>query len=156
MYPPLFIKWQERNDTGVPIIDEQHRGIVSIINSFYYLTEKGMCDDALCSFISKTIKNYSRIHFLTEERILKTAEYPALEEHIESHKSLAQETERVERDTLNDKDHRLLLEFLKKWWIEHINEQDMLYVPYLREYEKKATDSVYPRGQALRQSVPFR
>ena len=134
MYPPLFIKWQERNDTGVPIIDEQHRGIVSIINSFYYLTEKGMCDDALCSFISKTIKNYSRIHFLTEERILKTAEYPALEEHIESHKSLAQETERVERDTLNDKDHRLLLEFLKKWWIEHINEEDQLYTRHLHDY----------------------
>jgi hypothetical protein len=32
MQRPLFIQWQGHNETGIAIIDEQHKGIVSIIN----------------------------------------------------------------------------------------------------------------------------
>jgi hemerythrin-like metal-binding protein len=137
MYRPLFIKWLEKNDTGVEIIDEQHRGIVSIINSFHHLTEKNMCGKELCLSISNTIKNYSQIHFLTEERLLKAAEYPDLEKHIVAHRDLTLETELVEHAAIEENDPILLLNFLKKWWLEHINEKDMLYVSCLREYEKK-------------------
>jgi hemerythrin len=31
-----------------------------------------------------------------------------------------------------------LLDFLKKWWLEHINEQDMQYVPYLKGHAAAA------------------
>jgi hemerythrin-like metal-binding protein len=140
MYRPLFIKWQDKNNTGIELIDEQHRGIVSIINSFYYLTEKGMCDEALYLSISDTIKRYSHVHFLTEERILKAAKYPDFEGHIEIHRSLTLETDRIERAAIRDSDPMLLLKFMKKWWTEHINEQDMRYVPYLNEYGKNTDD----------------
>jgi len=135
MFSQLFIKWQEKNSTGIAIIDEQHRGILSLINSLYHLTEKGYCDDTLCSFISDTLKNYSRIHFLTEERFLQAAGYPGLEEHKEMHRKLSQETERIGHATITEHDTRPLLNLLKKWWIEHINEQDMLFVPYLYGYD---------------------
>jgi len=131
MHLPLFIEWQDKNNTGIVLIDEQHRGIVSIINSFHYLTDKGMGDSALCSLISTTIKDYSRIHFLTEERIIKATEYPDLEKHIEMHKSLALETEGIERVAIRDNDIEPLLKFLKKWWLEHINKEDMQYARYL-------------------------
>jgi len=134
MQQPLFIKWQEKNDTGIILIDEQHRGIVSIINSLYFLTAKGMCNDTLCSFISDTMKNYSRIHFITEERFLQEAGYPDFEEHKELHRKLTQETERMEQAALKKNDILPFLDFLKKWWLEHINEKDMLYAPHLREY----------------------
>ena len=134
MQQHLFIIWQEKNNTGIALIDEQHRGIVSIINSLYFLTTKGMCNDTLCSFVSDTMKDYSRIHFITEERFLQEAGYPGLEEHIEIHKRLARETERMEQEALREKDIKPFLNFLKKWWLQHINEEDMLYVPWLREY----------------------
>jgi len=135
MYNQLFIKWQEKNNTGIAIIDEQHRGILSLINSLHHLTEKGCCDDALCSFISDTLKNYSRIHFFTEERFLQAAGYPGLEEHKEMHRKLSQETERIGLATITEHDTRPLLNLLKKWWTEHINEQDMLFVPFLYGYD---------------------
>ncbi|MDR2015889.1 MAG: hemerythrin family protein [Azoarcus sp.] len=140
MYRPLFIKWQDKNNTGIEIIDEQHRGIVSIINSFYFLIEKSVNDKALCISISETIKKYSHIHFLSEERLLKAAKYPDIEKHIAIHRSLTKETERIEHAAINDNDPMLLLQFMKKWWLEHINDQDMLYAPCLREYEKNADD----------------
>ena len=30
----LLIYWDASNEIGIPIIDEQHRGIVTLINSF--------------------------------------------------------------------------------------------------------------------------
>lgn len=32
----LFIVWSDMNETGIKIIDDQHRGIVSVINSLYF------------------------------------------------------------------------------------------------------------------------
>jgi len=131
MYNSLFIKWQEKNNTGIAIIDEQHRGILSLINSLHYLTEKGTYDSALCTSIRDTIMDYSHIHFITEERLLQTAGYPDLEEHKEMHRKLAQETERIGHAAISENDAKPLLDLMKKWWLKHINEKDMLYVPYL-------------------------
>lgn len=133
MQRPLFIKWQERNNTGIPIIDEQHRGILSIINSLYYLTSNDVCDEALCAFISKAIKDYARIHFITEEGILQAVGYPGLEKQKEAHAIFALETEQMEHVSSRANDTKPLLNFLKKWWLEHINEEDMQYVSFLRK-----------------------
>ena len=133
---PLYIVWQERNETGIPLIDEQHRGVVSIINSFHYMMSENMGNTMMYSCISDTLKNYSHIHFVTEEALLKEFNYPGLEKHIEAHKGLAIEVERIGSQAIRDQNARPLLEFLKKWWIEHINEEDQLYVPYLRSSGK--------------------
>ena len=133
MHRPLFIKWQNVNSTGIPIIDEQHRGILSIINSLYYLTNKRICDDELCSFISDAIKDYARVHFITEEGILQAAAYPDLEKHREKHVIFALEAEQMEHAGIRANDTKPLLNFLKTWWLEHINKDDMLYVPFVRK-----------------------
>jgi hemerythrin-like metal-binding protein len=132
MYPPLYIRWQECNDTGIALIDEQHRGIVSIINSFHHLMGKNIDCRMQFSCISDTMKNYSHIHFITEERLLETSGYPKLEEHKKLHRNLSVEIERIERVAIAENDARPLLKFLKKWWLEHINQQDMQYARHLR------------------------
>ncbi|MDR2881661.1 MAG: bacteriohemerythrin [Azoarcus sp.] len=132
----LFIKWQECNETGIPIIDEQHRCIVSIINSFHYLAERGAGDSSLYLLIGDALKTYIRIHFITEERILEAAKYPDLEKHRELHKKLTQDTGRIEYSAVQENDSRELFSFLKKWWLGHINQEDMQYMPHLNEYAK--------------------
>jgi hemerythrin len=137
MNQTLFIKWNARNETGLALIDEQHRGIVSIINTFYYLMSLKTNNKLLYSTISDTMKNYSRIHFITEEGLLEAANYEDVEKHKALHRHLAQEIEDIEYQGVKANDARPLLEFLKKWWIEHINEQDMLYVPFLSGQARK-------------------
>ena len=128
---PLFIHWQAQNETGIAIIDEQHKGIVSIINTFYYLMGTGANNTMLFSSISGVMKTYSRIHFITEERLLAAA-YKDYEKHKELHRQLLLEIERIEYEAVMANDAKPLLDFLKKWWLEHINEQDRLYVAELR------------------------
>jgi hemerythrin len=132
----LFIKWHERNETGIDLIDEQHRGIVSVINTFYYLMSLGTRGNMLYSCISDTMKNYSRIHFSTEEELLEASNYADIEKHKKLHKHLLLEIERIEYDAIKTNDPKPLLDFLKKWWIEHINEEDQLYARYLRERQR--------------------
>jgi hemerythrin-like metal-binding protein len=135
MSRPLFIKWNERYELGVPLLDEQHRGIVSIINSLYYMIKLGAVNNKLCASILATIKNYSNIHFITEEGLLEFSGYPDLEKHKTMHGKLIAEMERmgraVEHDDFTAIEAEPLLDFLKKWWIEHINKEDHLYMPHL-------------------------
>ena len=42
--------------------------------------------------------------------------------------------ERIELHGIMSNDAILLLDFLKKWWITHINEEDMLYARHLLDY----------------------
>ena len=133
---PLFIKWTEGNEIGLELVDEQHRGIVSIINTFYYQMGRKMSNKLLYSCISDTMKNYSRIHFLTEESFLELAGYKDLEYHRELHRNLTLEIDNIESQGIKDNDARPLLDFLKKWWLEHINQEDQLYAPFLRLHGK--------------------
>ena len=136
MLLPLYIIWQGHNETGVDIIDEQHRGIVSIINSLFYMMNQGMDRQLICSCISDTLIDYSQLHFLTEELFLEEAEYPDLEQHKEQHGNLNKELQRIKRQGIMYNEVRPLLEFLKKWWFEHINDQDQLYASHLLEFHK--------------------
>jgi hemerythrin-like metal-binding protein len=133
MEQPLFIKWQACNDTCISLIDEQHRGIVSIINTLHHLMGKNIDTRALYSCIIDTMKNYSRIHFITEERFLEASDYPYLEEHKKMHRDLFMKMEHIEYIALMENDAKPLLEFLKKWWLKHILQEDMQYVHYLRQ-----------------------
>jgi hemerythrin-like metal-binding protein len=132
LHQPLFIKWQEYNNTGIELIDDQHKGIVSIINTFYHLMGLGVGNHKLYLCIVDTIKTYSSIHFLTEEGLLAAAEYQYLENHKELHKKLIHELERIEHNDIRINDRKPLLDFLKTWWIAHINEQDQRYVQHVR------------------------
>jgi len=128
---PLFIQWQARNEIGVAILDEQHRGMVSIINTFYYLLGLGIGSSTLYANISETLKTYARIHFLTEEKLLETAAYKDIEAHKELHSKFMQELERVEWRAVRENEAEHLLDFQKKWWLEHINERDKRFVQYV-------------------------
>jgi len=138
MQRPLFIQWHARNETGIAILDEQHKGIVSIINTFYHLLGLGAGNSALYANVSETMKAYSHIHFLTEEKLLEEVAYKDIEEHKEMHKKLLQEMDRIEWHAVKENEAKVLLDFQKKWWLEHINEQDKRFVQYLHTSGKLA------------------
>ena len=139
MERPLFIKWNECNEVGIPLIDEQHKGIVSIINTLFYLMGAGTDNKILYSCVSDTMKNYSRIHFITEEKILETSEYREIEEHKNLHRNLSHEIECIEFRCINDNDASQMLHFLKNWWLEHINVQDQRFAQHLRMFKTQTS-----------------
>jgi len=128
----LYIVWKDVNGTGVPILDEQHRGIVSTINSFYYFYQEGHSSEALVPTI-KMLEQYVAIHFKTEEELMRKVEYPGLEEHIKLHKVLEEKTRSIAREITGMEDAGMVLKFLRAWWLNHINIEDKKYAPYMEK-----------------------
>ena len=128
----LFIIWNDSNNTGIRIIDEQHRGIISTINSLYYFAQDGHGIEILKPILIM-IEQYVEIHFRTEESLMKLSNYPEINEHIKLHKDLAAQAKMMLIDPKRGKEPAEVLRFLKEWWNYHINTEDRKYVPYLEK-----------------------
>ena len=131
----LYIIWNDRNMLGIPIIDEQHRGIVSTINSFHYFIQEGKGLNALQPTLD-ILRQYTFIHFKTEEALITAAEYPDLENHIKMHSMLAEKTNQIAEEAVSNNEPELALVFLKDWWLSHINREDSKYSSYVKKYLK--------------------
>ncbi len=130
MQDVLYINWSDDNNLGIPIIDEQHRGIISTINSLYYFIQMGQGEEILESILIMLIQ-YTEIHFATEEGIIAKVNYPAFAEHKALHSTLIGKTKRLSLDINKGKDATNVLKFLRDWWLNHINKEDKKYVQFL-------------------------
>ncbi|ERP31748.1 hemerythrin family protein [Chitinivibrio alkaliphilus ACht1] len=80
------------------------------------------------------IENYTKIHFQTEEHLLEKSNYPELASHRKLHDELAIRREHINKEFIDHDDYVTLLQFLKEWWTNHINKDDMEYVSHVMEY----------------------
>lgn len=129
----LFIRWENIHHTGLEIIDEQHRGLVTLINSFYFHKNDQFIERILVPTALMTI-NLAKIHFLTEEGLMSESAYPDLEQHARAHKKLYAKLIVEEKESRRNRDADRFLEFLKGWWLEHVNKYDLTYVPHLKAF----------------------
>ena len=126
----LLINWQPKYNLGIPIIDEQHRGIVSIINSLYYgMQNKNV--KGLMGPIIDMLQNYTKIHFQIEESFFTKSDYPDIKPHLDLHQDLISRLAEIRRKSMLDKDPYQLMDFMKQWWTNHICKADMQYRDYL-------------------------
>jgi hemerythrin len=128
----LYIVWQPSNETGIPIIDEQHRGIVSTINSLHYFIQHG---DAAAAFepTMDVLNHYTSLHFLAEEALMRTAGYPYLDEHAELHNKFMNQVRSMTKYRADPDQVDELLVLLKTWWLRHINQEDRKYVDAVKK-----------------------
>jgi len=126
----LYIRWQEANELGIEILDEQHRGIVSVINSYYHYVQTGKSKEALI-LTKGMLDEMTELHFKTEEAYLHKHGYPHLASHAILHEKLFRAMASTFEDSLNNDDPDSFLRFLKDWWLHHINEEDRKYARYL-------------------------
>lgn len=128
-----IIEWSEENNTGIRLLDDQHRGIVGAINSlqFYIQTKK---ENYFLYATLSMIDSYTKLHFYTEESLLAAANYQGLEKHKLFHNALIKKSYILAHRSLRVNDPVIYLNFLKDWWINHINKKDSEYVDVVRKY----------------------
>ena len=122
----VFIVWKPEYDLGIPIIDEQHRGVVTIINSLYYGTQNSYIKNILSPTIDM-LRSYADIHFQTEEHFLEAINYPGTADHRLLHQGYSSILAGIDRVGTAERDPHELMDFLKKWWLGHICEEDMQF-----------------------------
>ena len=132
----LYIIWDDKNNLGIDIIDEQHRAIVSTVNSYHYYLANGKVDLALKPILI-TLNQYTKIHFMTEEDLLEVTEYPDRKEHQQHHQKLSQRMVEIAKASIQEKDYYVVLQFLKKWWLNHIRIEDFKYASHVKKNRTK-------------------
>ncbi len=132
-HPPLIV-WKEAYQTGIDIIDEQHKELVSTINSLYSSLTMSNKSSALKP-AAEMVMEYTKIHFSTEIEMMKKSAYPLLQEHHVQHEQLIINAGRSLHACLKeDGDPTDFLHFLKDWFIVHIAREDKAYSAHLVEY----------------------
>lgn len=129
--------WEDSLNTGIPLIDVQHRTLLDLINYFCTLDESELSSEKI-EFIIRNIENYSAYHFSTEERFFEKCNYANKEIHAQKHS----EFKEILSELKNLKDVtkfwliKGILHSLSVWFYKHLTSDDMDYVEQLKSYLK--------------------
>jgi hemerythrin len=132
----VYIVWKPEYNLGIPIIDDQHRGIVTIINSLYFGMQNNYVHHTFVPIV-EMINSYSQFHFLMEEDFYAKTGFPNLKHQQEMHRGLISELARVGKQSKEEKDPYPFMAFMKKWWIDHICSEDMLFRDFLQTLKQE-------------------
>jgi len=138
-----FVEWTDKLACGIKIIDDQHKGLVNLVNEMFdhvsgnYVQEH----DYFNRVIQEAVK-YVRTHFATEEKILIATKFAGYAEHKKEHENFIRtivdnikEYESGNRYTLST-----FTRFLKDWILSHIAFMDKQYFEYFRKIATRKED----------------
>lgn len=129
-----LIDWDERYSVGIPLIDEQHRGLVQMANELYEGCTQG--EEAARAYFSSVIKKavaYVKEHFATEERMLQEAGYPDFQVHKKQHeefiRTILEQVKAFQEGRKFVPNH--FARYLRDWTLEHIAVSDRAYKDFM-------------------------
>lgn len=137
---PDIVAWDPKYETGIALIDEQHKELVSLTNALYHACLSGS-ETARAAFketMSRMV-NYVRFHFATEQKLLERIRYPNYADHKKKHDDLVKSVlEAVKEYNEGQKfvpNH--FVRTLKDWIFGHIAIDDKAYAAYAETQKKK-------------------
>ncbi len=126
------IKWTRKMSVGVPELDDDHMGLLAVINELeVYATSDA--DEEVVRRSLNWLLRYAQTHFAREQAVMICCKYPMLNEHIDEHRDFVNRM----RDSIAAFDENpalavaetrdTLISYLEKWWRHHILSEDMKY-----------------------------
>jgi hemerythrin len=124
----VFFKWLPEYSVNIKAIDDQHQELVNILNRLFVAVSRREGDKAIGGILD-ALTSYTRTHFALEERLMRQADYQDLEPHIEEHRKLLEQLDRLCNKYLVEEKpvYFEMLSFLKTWLKEHIQGVDTKY-----------------------------
>lgn len=128
----MYFEWDESYSVSVDSMDAEHKVLFKMIDDFYENLRKPESSAALPTLIAG-LKNYTRNHFLHEQRFLMLCEYPQYQQHVQKHQEFIAKIEEFETIIREGKPllPTLVTKYLKDWLIVHIKMFDKAYAPYM-------------------------
>lgn len=113
-------------DIGIAEIDLQHRQLQTLLERLKQSTDKryGYAADAILAELSIQ----TRIHFAVEESLMRLLSFPATEAHVEEHRLLTEQLEKLRKRAQDFDVADGLSNFIQTWLINHVNDFDREFV----------------------------
>lgn len=126
------LKWTSDLNTGIEVIDNQHRRIVDYINALYdaSLTQNR---DEIAQVLEQLVE-YTLSHFAFEEEMQADAGYPFVKAHQKVHQLFVRRVSEFKQRFERGEDiTEPLLSLLRTWLINHIRRDDADYVDLVKK-----------------------
>lgn len=126
-----MLVWKEEYSIGVPLIDEQHQHMFEIGNRAYELLKDDFCTDMYDGIVAiiKELKEYTKLHFKTEEEYMLSIKYNKYFSQKVEHDDFIQKINEVDFDKVDDDPKKYIediLGFVFNWTLDHILQKDKL------------------------------
>jgi hemerythrin-like metal-binding protein len=127
--------WLPEFSVGVKEIDEQHKQLVSIMNTLFNSIDDVVAEQTIKDIVNQVVA-YAQYHFATEEKYFDLFGYENTEEHKASHKKLlGYVTDYLSLPHESTKQSCLgLLDYLQDWLNEHLFYEDKKYTKCFNEH----------------------
>ena len=125
-----YLEWKPFYSVGDASLDEEHKRLLGIVDDLHTAIQAGNQQDLVQDVLDR-LTHYTMTHFDHEEQVMcRGCGYPRFEAHKVMHDEMRRRTLEL-RATPEDIAVRDLLQFVKNWWVRHIQNQDKAYAPYL-------------------------
>jgi len=130
-----YLEWRDDLNTGISVIDGQHKRIVAYINQLYDATQAAPKDEVLIKGTMIELIDYTISHFAFEESLLEDVGFDDLLEHKKSHNVFCDQIFNF-RDRLVNGENIVdsLLKVLHDWLFGHILHDDKQYVDHVKKH----------------------
>lgn len=127
------IKWSDELAIGVPMIDDDHRNLLDLVNLYRDAITAGDRTEVKKNFAS--LFDYTLEHFAREEAYFATIGYTDLPNHQKKHRELVDRVKeinvRIQQDTTDTNDLANTDQMICDWLIDHISEEDRKMIGFL-------------------------
>ena len=127
--------WDDSLLLGIETIDKQHNSFFTLLNEIISLSENNDNEDKVLNLLSE-LEMHSECHFKTEEALMREANSPNMEEHINQHNLFQKKTK--DFMVVYSYGNKVLINkitaFMKQWLITHIREYDADYAKCVKTY----------------------
>jgi len=132
---PRHIEWKDEYSLGIDVIDNQHRQFLELMDQAYEAFYKKESKEEI-SVLLGNLKDYTYMHFGTEEKYFDLFNYELKSMHIEYHTKLKEQL----ADLMKDFEVKgldtvpALVDFLENWLVVHLEHEDKKYVHCFKEH----------------------
>lgn len=130
--------WNENFETGIAIIDEQHRELVDLLNQLSNTLVSGDTPELERTF--DKLAAYAKLHFDTEEEVWTPyfGDDPWLKDHQENHAAFIPSVNELKQEQVNKPLREVvehIIKFLIRWLAFHIIDNDRRMAVVVRNME---------------------
>jgi hemerythrin len=131
----MEVAWNSRYDTGLRVIDDQHRELFAVVGRFRRLAQTGAARSEVETLLGELVACSER-HFATEEAIMSQFAYPDLSQHVSEHITmLASLRELLVGFRESQQSTALLVPALMEGWLKHhVSDGDFGFVTFLKAH----------------------
>ncbi len=131
----MEVTWNSRYDTGIQIIDEQHRELFEIVERLRRMIQECAARDVVEALLGDLLACSER-HFATEETYMSKFAYPDLPQHVSEHASMLTSLRELLAKFQESHQSMALMvpTFMEGWLKHHISDGDFGFVTFLKAH----------------------